>query len=100
MNSQSDTNTLPATPPGRSLNIRCPRLGHQIDFTYCRQENMGLPCFKALDCWHHYFDVHNFLKEQLTREEFDKTFVRSGAPKIHSLLDLIEQAKKSGDTSD
>lgn len=93
MNAQTDP--LPKTPPGDSLNVRCPRLGHQINFSYCRVENNGLPCFKTLDCWHHFFDVHTYLKEALTKEEFDKVFIQTGAPKIKSLLDLIEQAKKS-----
>ena len=75
--------------------IRCPRLGHQINFSYCRQENNGLPCFKTLDCWYNYFNVHAYLKNKLTPEEFEKTFVKQGSPKLFSLLDLIEQAKKN-----
>ena len=50
------------TPPGDSCQIRCPRLGQQIHFSYCRQENLGLPCFKTLDCWHIYFQVVEHLQ--------------------------------------
>jgi hypothetical protein len=29
-------------PPEDDYEIRCPRLGHQISFSYCRSENRGL----------------------------------------------------------
>ena len=89
-----NTNALPTDPPSDELGIRCPRLGHQINFSYCRSENSGLPCFKTLDCWYHHFDVHNFLKDKLTEKEFEKAFLNKGKPKVFSLLDLIEQAKE------
>lgn len=88
-------NALPDEPPKED--IRCPRLGHQINFSYCQIENNGLPCFKTLDCWYNHFNVHAYLKEKLTPEEFEKTFVKQGSPKLFSLLDLIEQAKKNKD---
>jgi len=86
--------TLPKEPPSEGFAIRCPRLGHQINFSYCERENSGLPCFKTLDCWYSYFDVHSFLKDKLSKEDFQKAFVNKGQPKILSLLDLIEKAKK------
>ncbi|MBU8847995.1 MAG: hypothetical protein KOO64_00525 [Desulfobacterales bacterium] len=89
-----NTNTLSAEPPKESFNIRCPRLGHQINFSYCRSENSGLPCFKTLDCWYNHFDVHSYLTGKLSKEDFQKTFLNKGKPKITSLFDLIEQAKK------
>ena len=82
-----------ADPPEETFCIRCPRLGHQISFSYCRSENSGLPCFKTLDCWYSYFDVHTHLKDKLTKDEFQKTFLEKGKPKVASLSDLIEQAK-------
>jgi hypothetical protein len=87
------TDTLPATPPADGFSIRCPRLGHQINFSYCRKENKGLPCFKTLDCWYTYFDVNTYLTDKLTNEDFKKAFLEKGKPKVFSLLDLIEQAK-------
>ncbi|MFH2061171.1 MAG: hypothetical protein ABIJ59_20080 [Pseudomonadota bacterium] len=98
MNTPSDK--LPSDLPDKSVNIRCPRLGHQIEFSYCRSENSGLPCFKTLDCWHHYFDVHTYFKKKLTQEDFNTAFTKTSRPKIFSLLDLIEQAKKSQEPKD
>lgn len=87
-------NDLPTEPPSDELGIRCPRLGHQINFSYCRSENNGLPCFKTLDCWYHHFDVHSFLKDKLSEQDFKKIFASKGKPKVSSLLDLIKQAKE------
>jgi len=74
--------------------IRCPRLGHAITFSYCRSENNGLPCFKTLDCWFQIFSVEDYLRERLTREEWQKAFESQGRTKVQSLIELIEEAKK------
>ncbi len=91
---------LDSSPPDNSFNIRCPRLGHQINFKYCRSENSGIPCFKTLDCWYSHFNVLAHLKESLTQEEFENAFVQKGQPKVLSLMDLIKQAKKRQDQND
>jgi hypothetical protein len=83
-----------STPPGEDYLIRCPRLGHQINFSYCRTENMGLPCFKTLDCWFDHFLVEEHLRQELSTEEWIGVFEKPARPKMQSLLDLIEQAKK------
>jgi len=82
------------SPPGDGYMIRCPRLGHQISFTYCRSENRGLPCFKTLDCWFDHFQVEEFLRKELTPEEWEKVFLKPPKPKLLSLVELIEEAKK------
>lgn len=83
------------TPPGDDFSIRCSKLGHQIFFSYCLHENGKLPCFKILDCWHTCFQVEKYLKETLTQKEWDKTFAKPRKPKILTLVELIEQAKKT-----
>jgi hypothetical protein len=81
-------------PPEESYQIRCPRLGHQISFSFCQSENRGLPCFKTLDCWFEHFLVEEFLREKLAPEDWDKAFGRPTKSKMTSLLELIEQAKE------
>jgi len=82
-------------PPGDDYCIRCPRLGHQIYFSYCRSENMGQPCFKILDCWFEHFPVDKYLRNELEPEEWEKVSVRHVKPKIQSLMDLVDLAKKN-----
>ena len=86
------------TPPGDDYRIRCPRLGHQIYFSYCRIENNGLPCAKTLDCWNDHFLVEEFLTGELSSDEWGKAFNRPVKQKIATLVELIEQAKKRAKT--
>ncbi|MCF6291270.1 MAG: hypothetical protein L3J03_09795 [Desulfobacterales bacterium] len=86
-------NPTPA-PPDDSFRIRCPRLGHQIHFSYCRRENLGIPCAKTLDCWYPYFPVQDFLQQELTPTEWRNAFAAPVKAKIVSLAELIEQARK------
>jgi len=57
---------------------------------------MGLPCFKILDCWFDQFLVEEYLRKELKPEEWDKVFKRPRKPKVLSLVELIEEAKRSG----
>ena len=84
---------LAPIPPDDSFQIRCPRLGQQIHFSYCRKENMGIPCFKTLDCWHIYFRVVAHLQQELSEDEWQKAFEKPATPKMVSLADLIEKAQ-------
>ena len=83
-----------STPPDDDYEIRCPRLGHQIYFSYCRKENLGLPCTKTLDCWYNHFLVEEFLRKELTPDEWENVFEKSPKPKMISLVEMIETAKK------
>lgn len=80
--------------------IRCPRLGGPVDFSYCRVENVGKPCSKALSCWRPYFDVDALFHRALTDEEFAQCFLKPAPTKVETLLDLIEKAKKVVDPED
>ena len=74
---------------------RCPRLGNPVPFEYCEVcgDNTH-PCFKILDCWWEYFDVVQYLKDKLPEEQFRRIMAAKPKPKITSLVELIEQAKK------
>ncbi len=82
------------TPPDDTFQIRCPKLGHQIYFSYCRQENMGNPCFKTLNCWYIHFQVVDYLKKELTAEEWQDSFEKPPKPKMLSLVEILEQVQK------
>ena len=84
----------PSTPPDDTFQIRCPKLGHLIHFSYCRHENFGTPCTRTLDCWYAYFPVAGFLKKELTEEEWKNSFGKPVVPKVLSLVELIELAQQ------
>lgn len=82
------------TPPGDDFMIRCRKLGNPVPFSYCRIENRGLPCFKTIDCWYDCFMVEDFLRLELEPDAWERIFNQPQRPKILTLLELIEEAKK------
>jgi hypothetical protein len=73
---------------------RCPRLGQEIKFFYCRQESGELPCTRVVQCWSPSFDVEALLKENLTPENWQRFVSSKPKDKVLSLVELIEAAKK------
>ena len=72
---------------------RCPLLGHDVPFSYCRLPGQDIPCRKILQCWHVTFDIAAFLNahyDEAVREKISAP----PPPKIASLFDLIQQAKE------
>jgi hypothetical protein len=63
-------------------------------FSYCRVENKGLPCHKIMDCWYQHFMIEDFLRKDLKPEEWER-FSIDRKPKVLSLIELIEEAKKT-----
>jgi hypothetical protein len=78
------------------LERRCPRLGGDVSFAYCRTCGEGKgPCFKVLDCWWERFDVVAHMKACLSPEAFAALATRRPPPnKVASLVDLIRQAQE------
>ncbi len=78
--------------------IRCPKLGGEVNFRYCRLENNRLPCRWVAGCWEKRMDIEEFLSAHYSKEELDRIFAPP-KPKIESLLELIEKAKKTKEKS-
>jgi hypothetical protein len=73
--------------------IRCPQLGHEVKFTYCRIMNNRLPCRRIAGCWAGELDIREFLTANYSREELDRVCA-TPPPKMESLVELIEKVKK------
>ena len=66
-----------------------------MSFRYCRECGEGdLPCFKVIDCWWEFFDVVEFFQNALTEEQFNRLLKLKPKPKVASLVEMIDQAKK------
>jgi hypothetical protein len=78
---------------------RCPRLGHEIAFGYCRQTDASTPCTKLLDCWFETFDVADWAKKSLAPRDLEK-LTAAPKPKMLSLVELIQQARQRTDAGD
>jgi hypothetical protein len=83
-----------------ALEIRCPRLGGEVTFAYCRQENNGMPCGRTIRCWQIYFPVEEYLKERLSPEEWDRCFNQPSKDKITTIFEIIDRIKKEKQTTD
>jgi len=73
---------------------RCPMLGHDVSFAYCRQTGSSMPCHKILDCWFEVFPVADFVREHYSTEQIQRIFAPP-KPKMTSLVELIQQAQKN-----
>ena len=74
---------------------RCPMLGHEVPFSYCRQPAADLPCRKVFDCWWETFDVEDFIPRHFTPEQIERIALPR-PDKLASLVELIERARKDG----
>ena len=83
-----------AETPYEEEQIRCPKLGHQVSFGYCRVERYDLPCQKAIACWNDRFEVEELFRHGLTPEQFEEAFLKPPTPKLVTLVELIERARK------
>jgi len=63
--------------------IRCPRIGGEVNFRFCRFENNMLPCRWIVGCWKNYIDIDTFIKDHYSEEELDQVFVPP-KPKLES----------------
>jgi hypothetical protein len=76
------------------LEQRCRRLGHIVQFQYCMEcGDEELPCSKIVDCWWECFDIIEYLKNCLSKEDFTRLVNTPKQPKVASLVDLIKQAQ-------
>jgi len=73
--------------------IRCPRIGGEVNFLFCRTENNMLPCRWIIGCWKGRMEIQTFLEDHYTEEELEKIFIPP-KPKMESLVTLVEKAKK------
>jgi hypothetical protein len=81
--------------------IRCPRLGGPVPFTYCEKSGSnGQPCFKVMDCWWQRFDVGAYLKHRLTEAEYEALLNKQPRPKLSGILELIAQARRTSTSDD
>jgi hypothetical protein len=76
------------------LQIRCPKLGGEVSFSYCEKEAGDLPCPRIIACWQAYFPVETYLKGKLTEAQWDLCFNQVPKHKVTTLVELIEKAKK------
>ena len=79
------------------LSRRCPRLGGPVGFKYFMSGVGENPCAKVVDCWWETFDIVQYLRDNLSEDQFNRVLNARPRPKVASLVELIAQAKKRQD---
>lgn len=73
--------------------LRCPMLGHEVAFSYCRAPAPDLPCRRIFDCWWQRFDVVSFVLKEYGEDTVGRMIIPPQG-KMKTLVDLIEKARR------
>jgi len=73
--------------------MRCPRLGHEITFSYCLEESLDLPCSRIVHCWSPVFNVEAMLHKELSEDNWQRFINAQPKDKVVNIIELIEAAK-------
>ena len=75
---------------------RCPMLGHDVPFAYCRAPASEIPCRRVFDCWWETFDVEAFVRAHYSEADVAE-ILAPRQDKTATLVELIERARKNAD---
>jgi hypothetical protein len=76
------------------LEMRCPRLGGEVKFSYCEREGGDRPCLRIIDCWQPFFSIETYLRGRMSQEAWERFSGLRPKDKVTTLIELIEVAKK------
>jgi hypothetical protein len=77
-----------------ALIIRCPQLGGEVPFKYCRTMNEDLPCRRMMACWEFRMEILKFLGEHYSIEQIQRALAPPTKTRLETILELIDRAKK------
>jgi len=77
-----------------ALIIRCPQLGGEVPFHYCRTVNDDLPCRRMIVCWEFRIEISKFLGEYYSMDQIQRALAPPTKTRVETILDFIEKAKK------
>ncbi|MGC8604163.1 MAG: hypothetical protein ACP5VS_10780 [Desulfomonilaceae bacterium] len=80
--------------PFEEWEIRCPKLGGPVTFSYCCVEAVNLPCSRAIRCWCERFNVELFFRRKLGNEKYGMAFEQPQPTRLENILELIDRAKR------
>jgi hypothetical protein len=78
-----------------ALVIRCPQLGGDIPFRYCRTVNENLPCRKIMVCWEFRVDISKFLGQNYSVDQVQRALAPPTKTRLDTILEMIEKAKET-----
>lgn len=76
------------------VEVRCPQLGGEVTFGYCRVLQDGMPCQRALLCFERKFPVDEYFRTVLKEETFIRIFTTPPRSRVERFLDSVAEAQK------
>jgi hypothetical protein len=76
-----------------TLIIRCPQLGGEIPFRYCRTVNEDLPCRRIIACWEFRIEISQFLNHHYSLDQIQRALSPPSKTRLETILDLVDKAK-------
>jgi len=73
------------------LIIRCPSLGGEVPFSYCRKQGAGVPCPRLPGCWMDRVDIESYLKSFFSPEEAASFFQEVPQGRMDIFLSSLER---------
>jgi len=77
-----------------ALIMRCPQLGGEVPFRFCRIVNEDLPCRRIIICWEFRIEIPKFLGENYSFDQIQRALAPPTKTRIETILELVEKAKK------
>jgi hypothetical protein len=77
-----------------ALMIRCPQLGGEVPFRYCRIVNEDLPCRRIIVCWEFKIEISKFLGDHYSMDQIQRVLAVPIKTRLDTILELIEKAKR------
>jgi len=74
--------------------LRCPKLGGEVTFAYCRKEQGDLPCQRIIRCWQELIPVEQHLGTILSEDEWERCFNVPPKDKIATIFEIADELKK------
>lgn len=78
-----------------AIEVRCPKLGCQVAFGYCREVREPLPCERALVCFEQLFPVTEYFRLRLSTAAFHATFEQPTTGRYEKFLAAVDHAKNT-----
>jgi hypothetical protein len=75
--------------------IRCPKLGSEVTFGYCRTVASELPCERALGCFEGQLPVEPYFRRVLHEQTYERCFRSPPPDRYGALLDTVDKAKRA-----
>lgn len=80
--------------------LRCPLLGGEVPFSYCRRVNDGGPCRRMPFCWGDRIDIAGYIEGFYSQDEIQRFFLQDGPGRLGRIMENLRRVKDMKDTGE